>query len=178
MRRTLAAAVSLAMVVGACGLDPISETEYVEELNTLVADVSSELGGSVATFEQIANPTLADFVSFVEEQLVVEYEVRDWFESLDTPKSLEEVHQVMFDTLLRILAVAEGVLDAAADVTTMEELAQTAEFAAYYTVNADADSMCFDVQSMINDLAARPGLDSPWIADLRSTVRAFLDCAA
>jgi hypothetical protein len=58
----------------------------------------------------------------------------------------------------------------------MEELERTPEFAEYYTVNADADSMCLDVQARINDLSTGPVIDSPWIADLRLTVRAFLDC--
>jgi hypothetical protein len=154
----------------------MSETEYVENLNTLVVHAGSNLEASLAAFEQIADPTLEEFVAFVEEQLVVEYEVRDWFESLDPPDSIDDVNQVMVDTLTRILAAAEGLVDVADTVSSMEALERTPEFAEYYAVNVDADSMCLDVQAKINDLSTRPVIDSPWIADLRLTVRAFLDC--
>ena len=82
----------------------------------------------------------------------------------------------MVDTLERIIAAAEGLVEVADTVGSLEELQQTAEFAEYQGVNTDADSMCQDVQAKINDLSTRPVLDTPWIADLRLTVRAFLDC--
>lgn len=176
MRRTLLAGASLAILVAACGGGSISETEYVENLNALVIDAGSDLEASLAVFQQKADPTLADFVAFVEEQLVVEYEVRDWFEALDPPDSVDDVNQIMVDTLVRILATAEGVVAVADTVDSMEDMERTPEFAAYHTVNADADSMCLEVQAKINDLSTGPVIDSPWIADLRSTVRAFLYC--
>lgn len=176
MRRTLLVGASLAIVVAACGGGSMSETEYVENLNALVVRAGSDLEASFAAFEQIADPTLEEFVAFVEQQLVVEYEVRDWFEELDPPDSIDDVNQVMVDTLARILAVAEGLVDVADTVSSLEEMERTPEFAEYQAVNADADSMCLDVQAKINDLSTRPVLDNPWITDLRLTVRAFLDC--
>jgi len=78
--------------------------------------------------------------------------------------------------LARILAAAEGVLEAADTVDSLEALEQTPAFATYETVDADADSMCLDVQARINALSDRLVIDSPWIPDLRLTVEAFLDC--
>jgi hypothetical protein len=176
VRRTLLVGASLAIVVAACGGGSMSETEYVENLNALVVSAGSDLEASFAAFEQIADPTLEEFVAFVEQQLVVEYEVRDWFEELDPPDSIDDVNQVMVDTLARILAVAEGLVDVADTVSSLEEMERTPEFAEYQAVNADADSMCLDVQAKINDLSTRPVIDNPWITDLRLTVRAFLDC--
>ncbi len=154
----------------------MSETEYVEDLNVLVVNAGSDLEASAAAFEQIADPTLEEFVAFVEEQLVVEYEVRDRFETLDPPDSIDDVNQIMVDILIRILAASEGLVAAADTVGSLEALERTPEFAEYATVNADADSKCLDVQTRINDLSSRPVIDNPWIADLRLTVRAFLDC--
>ncbi len=166
---------SLAIVLAACG-GPMSETEYVEDLNALVVTAGSDLEASGAAFAQIADPTLEEFVAFVDQQLTVEYEVRDKFKALDPPDSIGEVHQVMVDTLAQILAVAEGVVQVADTVDDLEEMEQTPEFAEYSGVNTEADSMCFDVQAKINDLATRPVIDNPWITDLRLTVEAFLDC--
>jgi len=163
------------MVLAACG-GSMSETEYVEGLNALVVDAGSGLEAALATYEQIADPTLEEFVAFVERQLVVEYAVRERFETLDPPASIDDVHRIMVDTLARILAAAEGLVEVADTVSSLEEMEQTSEFAEYQAVNADADSMCLDVQAKINDLATRPIIDSPWITDLRLTVRAFLGC--
>jgi hypothetical protein len=176
VRRTFLVGASLAIVVAACGGGSMSETEYVENLNSLVVSAASGLEASFAAFEQIADPTLEEFVAFVEQQLVVEYEVRDWFKTLDPPDSIDDVNQVMVDTLARILVAAEGLVDVTDTVSSLEELERTPEFAEYQAVNADADSMCLDVQAKINDLSTRPIIDSPWIADLRLTVGAFLDC--
>lgn len=154
----------------------MSETEYVENLNALVVSAGSDLEASLAAFEQIADPTLEDFVDLVEQQLIVEYEVRDRFETFDPPDSIDDVNQVMVDTLGLILAAAEELVDVADTVSSLEEIQQTPEFAEYEGINADADGMCLDVQTKLNDLSTRPVIDSPWLADLQRTVLAFLDC--
>ena len=176
MTRSLLLGTSLAIVVAACGGGPMSETEYVESLNALVLSAGSDLGASLAAFEQIADPTLEEFVGFVEQQLVVEYDVRDRFAALDPPDSIDDVNQVMVDELARILAAAEGLVAVADTVGSLEEIEQTPEFAVYQTINADADSKCLDVQTKINDLSTGPVIDEPWLPDLRLTVQAFLDC--
>jgi hypothetical protein len=164
------------VVVAACSGGLTSETEYVESLNALVVDAGSDLEASFAAYEQIADPTLEDFIGFVEQQLVFEYQVRDRFDTFDPPGSIDEVNQVMVDALARIIAAAEGLVGVADAVGSLEELEQTPEFADYQGVNTDADSMCQDVQAKLNDLSARPVIDSPWLTDLQRTVLAFLDC--
>ena len=164
------------VLVASCGGGPMSETEYVESLNALVVDAGSDFEASLEAYEQVADPTLEDFMGFVEQQLVFEYEVRDRFNTFDPPSTLDEVNQVMVDTLARIIAAAEGLVEVADTVDSLAELQQTPEFAEYQGVNTDADSMCQDVQAKLNELSTRPGIDSPWLTDLQRTVRAFLDC--
>ncbi len=174
--RFLLVGVSLVVVGAACSGGSMSGTEYVESLNTLVVDAGSDFEASLATYEQIADPTLEDFIGFVEQQLVFEYEVRGRFDTFDPPETLDEVNQVMVDTLVRLIAAAEGLVEAADTVGSLGELHQTPEFAEYQGVNTDADSMCQDVQTMINDLSSGSAIDSPWLTDLQRTVQAFLDC--
>jgi hypothetical protein len=176
MRWVLVVSASLMVVVAACSGGPMSGDEYVESLNALVVDAGSDFETSLAAYEQIANPTLEDFIDFVEQQLVFEYEVRDRFDTFDPPDTIDDVNQVMVDTLARIIAVAEGLVEVADTVGSMEELQQTPEFAEYRGVNTDADSMCQEVEAKLNDLSTRPAIDSPWLTDLQRTVRAFLDC--
>ena len=154
----------------------MSENEYVESLNTLVVDAGSDLEGSLAAYIQIEDPTLDDFIDFVEQQLVFEYEVRERFETFDPPGSLDDVNQLMVDTLFRIIAAAEALVDVADTTGSLEEIERTPEFAEYQGVNTDADSMCHDVEAKLNDLSTGPVIDSPWLSDLQRTVRAFLDC--
>lgn len=176
VRRTLLLGLGLAIVAMACGGGPTSETEYVEDLNALVESAGSNLGAALVAYEQIDDPTSEDFVDFVERQLIVEYDVREQFEEFDPPASIDDVNQFMVDTLAQIIAAAEQLIDAADGVGSLEELEQTPEFAEYQGINTDADSMCLDVQSKINDLSEKPVDDIAWIADLRLTVQAFLDC--
>jgi hypothetical protein len=176
MRWVLVAGASLMVVVAACSGGPMSGNEYVESLNALVADAGSDMEASIAAYEQVADPTSEDFIDFVEQQLVFEYEIRDRFDTFNPPDTLDEVNQVMVDTLARIIAAAEGLVDVADTVGSLEELQQTPEFAEYQGVNTDADTMCQDVQVKLNDLSNTPVIEDPWLTDLQRTVRAFLDC--
>lgn len=154
----------------------MSETEYVEGLNALVMSAGPDLQASLVAFEQIEEPTLEDFVTFVEQQQDVEYGVRDMFAALDPPESIEEVNEIMVGVLLRLLAAGEGLLAAAETFDNLEELYQSPEFAEYQRINRDADSRCPEVQGAFDDLMSGPAIDDPWIADLQLTVRAFVDC--
>jgi hypothetical protein len=176
MRWVLVAGASLMVVVAACSGGPMSGDEYVESLNALVVDAGSDLEASFAAYEEVADPSLEDFIDFVEQQLVFEYEVRDRFDTFDPPGSVDEVNQVMVDTLARIIAAAEGLVEVVDTVGSLEELQQTPEFAEYRGVNTDADNMCQDVEAKLNVLSTGPAIDSPWLTDLQRTVRAFLDC--
>lgn len=168
--------IGLGMVVASCSVEPMSETEYVESLNLLVVNAGSGLEAAQVNYEQIEDPTLDEFVEFVEQQLAVEYDVRDQFDSFDPPPSIVGVNQIMVDALGRIIAAAEALIDAADTVSTLEELERTPEFATYSTVNADSDSMCPDVQAEFDALSDRPTIETPWLADLQLTARALLDC--
>ncbi|MGI9528979.1 MAG: hypothetical protein ACR2NG_04650, partial [Acidimicrobiia bacterium] len=174
--RLLLFSVGFGMVFASCGVGPMSETEYVESLNALVVAAGSDLEAAQEDYEQITDPTLEAFVEFVEQQLAVEYIVRDQFDSFDPPPSIDGVNQIMVDALHRIIAVAETLVDAAGTVGTLEELERTPEFSAYHMVNDDADSMCPEVQAEFDTLSARPVMDTPWLADLQLTARALLDC--
>lgn len=154
----------------------MSETEYVEGFNDLVESTTPRFEALYANYGQIAEPTLGDLVARVEQELVIMYDVRGLFDALDPPDSIAEVDGIMVDTLGRLIGVAEGVVEVSDTVTTVTEVEQTPEFAAYQSVNAESDSMCPAVQAEFDKLSDRAVIDDPWISDLRLSVRAFLDC--
>jgi hypothetical protein len=176
VRRTLLAGASLVIAVAACG-GSTSETEYVEGLNALVETARSDLEGPSLAYEQIADPTKADLVAFVGQEIAINYEVREEFDALDPPDSIADVHQVIDDTLARGLTATEELLAVAETVSSLEEVEQTSEFAEYQAANANSDRSCVDVQSKLDDLAdSDRGIDNPWMPELRLTVRVALGC--
>jgi hypothetical protein len=165
----------MAIVFAGCG-GSMSETEYVEGLNDLVESATPRFEASYATYEQIAEPALADLVARIEQELSIMYDVRGLFDALDPPDSIADVNGIMVDTLGRLIGVAEAVVETSQTVGSREELEQTAEFAAYQSVDAESDSLCPEVQARFDELSNRAFIDDPWISDLRLSVRAFLDC--
>ena len=177
MGRTLLAGVSLAIVVVACG-GSMTATEYVEGVNALVATGRSEFEAAVIAHEQILDPTMAESVAFVEQEVAIRREFLAGFDELDPPESLAEVHRALGDAMGRLLAAAEGLIDAADSVDSLEEAEQTSEFAEYRAANADGARICLEVQTHLDNLASGGGTfaDAPWIPDLRLAVHAALGC--
>ena len=177
MSKTLLAGASLAIVLTACG-GPMTATEYVDALNALVESGRSDLEASVMAYGQIAEPTMAESVAFIEREIAIRGEFLEGFEALDPPESLAEVHGVLGDVLLRLLAAAEGLVAAADSVSSLEEAEQTPEFAEYEAANADGTRACLEVQELLDDLVASGDAfaNAAWIPDVGLAVRAVLGC--
>lgn len=175
-RWSILAGLLLTIVVAACGGGPMSETEYVEGFNDLTSSAGPRFEAVYAAYERIADPKLSDLVDRFEQELTIMYEVRDRFEALDPPASITEVNGIMVDILGRLIGAAEAVVEASETVSSREELEQTAQFAAYQSIDAESDSMCPAVQAEFDNLSNRAVIDDPWISDLRLSVRAYLDC--
>jgi hypothetical protein len=177
MSRTLLAAAGLAILVAACG-GSMTETEYVDALNALVETGRSDLEVSAAAYGQIAEPTLADSVAFIEREVAIRGEFREGFEALDPPDSLTDVHRVLGDAFVRLMDAAEGLVAVAGSVGSVEEAEQTPEFAEYLAANADGRLACLDVQELLDGLVAsgEAMADAAWIPKVGLAVRAVLGC--
>jgi hypothetical protein len=157
----------------------MTATEYVEGLNALVATGRSDLEAAVVAQNQIAEPTMAESLAFIEREVAIRQEFLAGFEALDAPESIAEVHQALGDAMARLLAAAEALVAGAGTVSSLEEAEQTPEFAEYRAANADGARICLDVQAKLDDLAAggEAFADTPWIPDeLGLAVRAALGC--
>jgi hypothetical protein len=157
----------------------MTATEYVEGLNALVATGRSDFEAAVVAQEQIAEPTMAESLAFLEREVAIRQEFLSGFEALDPPESLAGVHQALGDAMARLLAAAEALVADVGTVSSLEEAEQTPEFAEYRAANADGARICLDVQAKLDDLAAggEAFADTPWIADeLGLAVRAALGC--
>ena len=110
------AGASLAIVIAACG-GSMTADEYVEELNALAAVGRSNFEAAAAVYNQSADPTLADEIAFLQQEVEIRRVFLDGFEALDPPGSIAEVHQLLGDAFIRLTTAAED-LAASADPST------------------------------------------------------------
>ena len=166
------------MAIVACG-GTMSATEYVDGLNSFVADWASDLVASAAAYEEIAEPTMDDWAAYVDREIAIRRGIADDFATLDPPRSITNVHQTLRLALERGLAAAK-MLEAVADsATSPAEAERTPEFAEFVAANAEGSSVaCSNVQSELDELATTgEGIgDVPWYPDLALTVKAALGC--
>jgi hypothetical protein len=177
MRRTLLVGVVIAILATACGGQNAAST-YVEDLNALTAAGRSDFEAAAVAYAESAEPTLADEVAFLEQEVAIRHVFLAGIEALDPPGSAEEVHQLLVDGFARLTSAAEGLAAYAATANSIEEVEQTPEFAEYRAANADGARMCLEVQGRLDDLASTGDAfaTEPWISGLSFAVRAVIGC--
>jgi hypothetical protein len=177
MRRTLLVGVVVAIVAAACG-GQNAASEYVEDLNALSDAGRSDFEAAAVAYAQSAEPTLADEVAFLEQEVAIRHVFLEGIEALDPPGSAEEVHQLLVAGFARLTTAAEDLASYAAAADSIEEVEQTPEFAEYRAANDDGARMCVEVQERLDDLATTGDAfaTEPWISGLSFAVRAVIGC--
>lgn len=159
----------------------MTASEYVEELNVIVSRANALFEPAVASYNQVAEPTFADEVTFLSRELEIRRGMAVPIDALDPPKLLADVHELIVEVSERQLGAAEGLLTVAQGVNSFDELQGTAEFAVYEAANEFGSRVCVEVQAMLDDLADKedPFADTAWVADqLSLAVRGALGCGA
>lgn len=176
-RRFLLVGTSLALVLAACA-SAMTPDEYVEGLNVLAATGRSEFEAAASTYNQIAEPALADEIAFLEQEVFVRSEFLDGFEALEPPESIADVHRLLGGAFAWLTNAADGLAASAGAVSSIGELEQTPEFDDYQAANADGAHVCLEVQAKLEDLAASSETltDVPWVSGLGLVVQAALGC--
>jgi hypothetical protein len=159
----------------------MSENEYVEGINELVAVARTDLEASMATYEDIEDPTMVDWAAFVDREVAIRRTFVDEFAALEPPDSITDVHRILSDALDRGLASAQSLEIVAATASSPQEAEQTPEFAEYVAANIDGSTrVCAEAQAKLDDLAASGEVFSnvPWFpGELTRTVRAAFGCS-
>lgn len=152
--------------------------EYVDGLNALAATGRSDFEAAAGAYDEVAEPTLADEIAFLEQEVAIRGEFLDGFEALDPPESIAAVHRVLGDVFVRLTAAAEGLAASAGTVVSIEEAERTPEYAEYRAANADGALACLEVQAELDGLAASGDAfaDVPWVSGLGLVVQAALGC--
>jgi len=157
----------------------MTASEYVEELNAIVSGANALFEPAVASYNQVAEPTVADEVAFLSREIEIRRELAVPVDALDPPELLADVHELLVEVSARQLGAAEGLLPLAQGVNSFDESQGTAELAEYEAANGFGSRVCLDVQAMLDDLADKEDAftDTPWIPDqLGLAVQSALGC--
>ena len=183
-RTVIALIATAALLVGACGQDEMTLTEYVDRLNAIVGEAipqgeelyASPQGAVMVEGAQLADFTPQDLKVALERIGEIEVEVRMAIDAINPPEVVADFHEFYFDD--RFFLAREALSVRAGTAETWEELSETPEMAAYRQAVAEDKQACIDFQAEMDATTERGEFaDTPWIpAELSEVVTALLGC--
>lgn len=182
MKRFGSVALSLALLVGACGGGEMTLTEYVDRLNVILGRgqweelFASPLGAVLEEGAQLSDFTPQDLQIALERVEEIELGIREETDAIDPPEVATDFHNRYFD--IRFTSEREALAARAGTAETWEELSETPEMAAYRTAVAQDKETCIEFQTDMDATGGRVVFaDMPWIPDdLKEVVIALLAC--
>jgi hypothetical protein len=184
MKKFVPLALSVTLLVGACGGGEMTLTEYIDRLNAVIgravpqgeALFASPEGAVMAEGAQLSDFTPQDLRAALERIGEIEVEVGEGVADIDPPAAVAEFHNLYFDT--RYSSAREALAARAGTAATWEELSDTSEMAAYRTAVAEDKQACIDFQADMDATEARGAFaDTPWLpGELKEIVSALLGC--
>jgi hypothetical protein len=175
-------------MLGACGGDEMSLTEYVERLNDIVEEarqqyeqlVASPDGGVlVAGPDQLADFAPQDLQAALEQVRDIEAGVEEATAAIDPPQQVADLHNLFFDFDSEFIAAQEALASRAGTAVDWNELSETPEMAAYRTALAEDKQGCADSQAELNAIGERRETfaENPWIpTELKEIFEVALGC--
>ena len=175
--------VCLGLLMGACGGDDITLTEYVEQVN-VAAEAAGQKGAQLlADAAQTTDPTPAQLQAGLERGLrEIRLPLQDAVDDISPPDQLTDLHDVMWDWHAAFITIEQAL---AARVGTAEDteagwesLSDSPEMAAYRAAVAEGKQLCDGFQSELDDIAELGVFaDTPWMpGELQNVVEAALGC--
>ncbi len=184
MKKFVPLALSVTLLVGACGGGEMTLTEYVDRLNAVIgraipqgeALFASPEGAVMAEGAQLSDFTPQDLQAALERIGEIEVEVGEGVADIDPPAAVAEFHNLYFDT--RYSSAREALAARAGTAATWEELSDTPEMAAYRTAVIEDKQACIDFQADMDATEERGAFaDTPWLpGELKEIVSALLGC--
>ena len=172
-----------ALLIGACGSEGISLTEYVEQVN-VVAEVASQKGAELlADAAQTTDATPQQVQAGLERGLrEIRIPLQEAIDDISPPDQLADLHDVMWDwhanfiTIERALAARVGTTDDTG--AGWEALSDSPEMASFRSAVAEGKQLCDGFQAELDDIAALGVFaDTPWMpGELQNVVEAALGC--
>lgn len=184
--RFAAFALCAIVLLAACGGEELTLTEYVERLQTMVAEASEQAEALyaspqgavlVAEGDQLTEFTPQDLQTGLQRFGEIDVEVHEAVAAIEPPAAVADLHRLLFDptytTALEALAARAGT------AATWEELSETPEMAEYRAAVARAKQGYIDIQAQLDATVERAVFaDTPWLpAELSEVIEAVLGCS-
>ena len=181
MTRCASAGVCLAVILAACGGGSLSLSEYGEQGEQLVIDVSQRVDALDATLES-EDQTLESVQAYWDQRVQARTDFSEGLQALEPPEEAAELHAVVVDIFNR-LTVAEETL--AARVTSLETMSGPAEWwatpegQAARAVDEEVAQICVAAQGAFDETVDREAVvDVPWMPpEMKEVVRVAFGCS-
>ena len=176
MRNVLAVG-CLFVILGGCGGDGLSLTEYSDRLQFLASGMAEE-------FEELdermstGSPTVADARDVLSRAVAIRTEFHEGFVALEPPEELADLHTDFVDVHARILRAQEAWAGRAETASSLDELEASTEAVAYGDLTAESVAICDEFQSRLDATADREVFaDVPWIpTEMKEVIDVALGC--
>lgn len=191
MRSTRVAALAMVVslvLVGACGGSEPSLTEYVEEVNGIVANAQNqyeelletpESGVFLAEGQELLDFTPRDLQVVLERIAVLAADVLESARAIEPPELIAELHDTWFEVDDDSFTQAQAALAARAGTAAdWYELSDSPEMAAYRAALAADKVACIEFQATLDATEERGTFaETPWLpGELREVVDVLLGC--
>ena len=188
MRPAVLAVLVLVVAVGACGGDELTLTEYVDEVNALVANARSQYEEMVAEGdgellfaqgEELLDYTPQDLHALLERIAVLGDEVLGEARALEPPELIADLHDFWFEVDDEGFTKAQQALAVRAETAAdWYELSDTTEMAAYREALVADKAACIEFQAKLDATEERGAFeDTPWVpGELKEVVNVLLGC--
>ena len=181
LARTSTVALSLALVLVACGGGTLSLSEYGEQGEQLVIDVSQRVDALDAELGS-EDQTLDSVRAYWDQRVEARRDFSEGLEALEPPEEATELHAVVVDMFNR-LTVAEESL--AARVTSLETVSGPAEWwatpegQAARAVDDEVTQICVVAQGAFDETVGREAVaEVPWMPpEMKEVVRVAFGCS-
>ena len=181
LARISTVALSLALVLVACGGETLTLSEYGEQGEQLVIEVSQRVDALDAELES-EDQTVDSVRAYWDERVQARSDFSEGLEALEPPDEAEELHAVVVDIFNRLTAAEESL---AARVTSLETVSEPAEWWATpegmfaHAVDEEVTQICVVAQGAFDETVDREAVvDVPWMPpEMKEVVRVAFGCS-
>ena len=173
-------ALSLALVLVACGGGTLTLSEYGEQGEQLVIEVSQRVDALDAALES-DDQTVDSVQAYWDERVEARRDFSEGLAALEPPDEAAELHAIVVDVFNRLTAAEESL---AARVTSLETVSGPAEWwatqegQAARAVDEEVPQICVAAQGAFDETADREAVvDVPWMPpEMKEVVRVAFGC--
>ena len=181
LARTSTVALSLALVLAACGGGTLTLSEYGEQGEQLVIEVSQRVDALDAELES-EDQTVDSVRAYWDERVQARRDFSEGLEALEPPEEAAELHAVVVDIFNRLTLAEESLADRVTSLETASGPAEwwaTPEGRVARAVDEEVTQICVVAQGAFDETVDREAVaEVPWMPpEMKDVVRVAFGCS-